>query len=113
MSVLYTFHLCSPIPDASLTAQTTQAKHIPPHCFACIILTMLKNSMACWNLCITVSRSPTIHDTTKKYASYYNMLNLYVDEKIAITDDSCFMDRALWGMALLLVSTSQETKHVV
>lgn len=39
------------------------------------------------------------------------MLGLYVDEKKAITDNSCFVDRAFWGMALLLVSTSQETIH--
>lgn len=55
-----------------------------------------------------VSMPPTIHDTIKKN-TYYNMLDLYVDEKIAIRGNSCLVDRAFWAMALLLVSTSQET----
>lgn len=37
------------------------------------------------------------------------MLGLYVDEKIAIRGNSCLVDKAFWAMALLLVSTSQET----
>lgn len=37
------------------------------------------------------------------------MFGLYVDEKIAIRGNSCPVDRAFWSMALLLVSTSQET----
>lgn len=110
MSVLYTFHLSSPIPDASLTAQTTQTKHMLTQCFACIILTMLKKV---WHARIYALQYQCHQPYTTLLKSIHPTiicLTCMWMKIIAITDDSCFMDRAFGGMALLLVSTSQGGK---